>query len=274
MSGCWQVEMEQQKKFKSDNDNAVSLLTIHRSKGAHLHPPLQAAGFADSICRGGSGLEWKVVFVIKMNEGELPMSFDQQELERAKESSALQEERRLCFVAWSRASTRLYLSYRCQGDKSEPLNPSRYINDIQRDHVKKLQWDEYEREGGEGEAAAAAGGGSCDPADHSFVKRFPQEQRQTVSHLFNTWSKKVRRRSALPIRLAGIADGIRAWARRRSRRNRRGWWRRSKRRRWSGWPRAKSSRARRCVHSSRGSRSTARKRKRQTHAAPALVRPS
>ena len=43
MSGCWQVEMEQQKKFKSDNDNAVSLLTIHRSKGAHLHPPLQAA---------------------------------------------------------------------------------------------------------------------------------------------------------------------------------------------------------------------------------------
>ena len=151
-----------------------------------------------------------MVFVIKMNEGELPMSFDQQELERAKESSALQEERRLCFVAWSRASTRLYLSYRCQGDKSEPLNPSRYINDIQRDHVKKLQWDEYEREGGEGEAAAAAGGGSCDPADHSFVKRFPQEQRQTVSHLFNTWSKKVRRRSALPIRLAGIADGIRA----------------------------------------------------------------
>ena len=148
-----------------------------------------------------------MVFVIKMNEGELPMSFDQQELERAKESSALQEERRLCFVAWSRASTRLYLSYRCQGDKSEPLNPSRYINDIQRDHVKKLQWDEYEREGGKGEAAAAAGGGSCDPADHSFVKRFPQEQRQTVSHLFNTWSKKVRRRSALSIRLAGIADG-------------------------------------------------------------------
>ena len=169
-----------------------------------------AAAFLTHVCRGCSGLEWKVVFVIKMNEGELPMSFDQQELERAKESSALQEERRLCFVAWSRASTRLYLSYRCQGDKSEPLNPSRYINDIQRDHVKKLQWDEYEREGGEGEAAAAAGGGSCDPADHSFVKRFPQEQRQTVSHLFNTWSKKVRRRSALPIRLAGIADGIRA----------------------------------------------------------------
>ena len=164
-----------------------------------------SSGRADSICRGCSGLEWKVVFVIKMNEGELPMSFDQQELERAKESSALQEERRLCFVAWSRASTRLYLSYRCQGDKSEPLNPSRYINDIRRDHVKKLQWDEYEREGAEGEAAAAAGGGSCDPADHSFVKRFPQEQRQTVSHLFNTWSKKVRRRFTLSIRLAAGA---------------------------------------------------------------------
>ena len=71
-----ELEEEQATKIKSDNENAVSLLTIHRSKG----------------------LEWKSVYVIKMNEGELPMSFDQAELEDKVESRQLQEERRLCFV--------------------------------------------------------------------------------------------------------------------------------------------------------------------------------
>lgn len=58
----------------------VSLLTIHKSKG----------------------LEFKVVFVIGLNEGILPSLYAQKD--------DLEEERRLCYVAMTRAKKHLYLS--------------------------------------------------------------------------------------------------------------------------------------------------------------------
>ena len=169
LSYITEVEMEQYKKIKSDNENAISLLTIHRSKG----------------------LEWKVVFVIKMNEGELPMSFDQAELEKTKESQALQEERRLCFVAWSRASIRLYLTYRQQGDmQGQVLQPSRYLSDIDRNTIDFVQWNPSGLPVEDG--AAAAGGQnvlSCDPNSHAFYKQISPEHRASVALLFNKWSQ-------------------------------------------------------------------------------------
>ena len=165
-----EVENDTYKQIKSDNDNAISLLTIHRSKG----------------------LEWKIVFVIKMNEGELPMSFDQAELEKAKESQALQEERRLCFVAWSRASTRLYLTYRQQGDRTgEVLQPSRYLHDIDKKTISYVEWNPtgVALDDG-GEAGGASAGLSCDPSEHFFYKQVSHENRCSVSMLFNKWSKQ------------------------------------------------------------------------------------
>eukprot|EP01047_Picozoa_sp_COSAG01_P049563 COSAG01_NODE_4925_length_4616_cov_52.588444_1_plen_604_part_00 len=162
------IEQEQANKIKAENENAVSLLTIHRSKG----------------------LEWKAVFVIKMNEGELPMSFNQQELDSSQESSALQEERRLCFVALSRASSRLYLSYRLQGARQgEILTPSRYIRDIPAELQEKIVWNPPDVT--KVPAAIAAGSDvSCDPCDHAFVHRFQVEHRSVVSQLFGKWCQK------------------------------------------------------------------------------------
>lgn len=71
-----ELEEEQATKIKSDNENAVSLLTIHRSKG----------------------LEWKSVFVIKMNEGEV-------------RAQIMQHTICLCFFCWQ-LTTCACLSFR------------------------------------------------------------------------------------------------------------------------------------------------------------------
>lgn len=65
---------------KSNYKDTISLLTIHKAKG----------------------LEFKVIFLISINEGIIPR-FEAKGLE-------LEEERRLCYVALTRAKERLYLS--------------------------------------------------------------------------------------------------------------------------------------------------------------------
>jgi len=87
-------------------ENAVQLMTIHQSKG----------------------LEFKVVFLIGLEEGILPSKHS------LFNADALEEERRLCYVAMTRAIDSLYLSS-CRtrsinGTKRE-LEESRFIADIQ-----------------------------------------------------------------------------------------------------------------------------------------------
>ena len=68
---------------EDDERDRVQLLTIHAAKG----------------------LEWPFVFVVGMEEGTLPH-------ERSiGDPAALEEERRLCYVALTRAGERLYLSW-------------------------------------------------------------------------------------------------------------------------------------------------------------------
>jgi len=85
--------------------NAVTLMTMHAAKG----------------------LEFPIIFIVGMEEGLFPHSrslFDNLELE---------EERRLCYVALTRAMKKIYLTYTSSrlyfGNRSQ--NPvSRFINDI------------------------------------------------------------------------------------------------------------------------------------------------
>lgn len=75
-------QKEQQSK-ESGNRNALTLSTIHASKG----------------------LEWKNVFLIGCAEGMLP------HLKCRSDPNEMDEERRLCYVAMTRAKKRLFLSY-------------------------------------------------------------------------------------------------------------------------------------------------------------------
>ncbi|MBO9316898.1 MAG: UvrD-helicase domain-containing protein, partial [Chloroflexus sp.] len=82
---------------EDDERDRVQLLTIHAAKG----------------------LEWPFVFVVGMEEGTLPH-------ERSiGDPAALEEERRLCYVALTRAAERLYLSWTASRNRGQRLKPSR-----------------------------------------------------------------------------------------------------------------------------------------------------
>jgi DNA helicase-2/ATP-dependent DNA helicase PcrA len=89
---------------KSTDDNVVSLISLHSSKG----------------------LEFPIVFLIGMDEGILPHS-------RAllSRSDGLEEERRLCYVGITRAEKILHTSSVCEascsGGKPSGLTPSRFL---------------------------------------------------------------------------------------------------------------------------------------------------
>ena len=83
------------------------------------------------------GLEWKVVFVIWMSDGMFPSS-------RSLESEeAIEEERRLFYVAVTRAKDELYLTYprlRLNAGYGEMLQrPSRFLAEIPKDVLEEWQ---------------------------------------------------------------------------------------------------------------------------------------
>lgn len=87
---------------KEDERDQVQLLTIHAAKG----------------------LEWPVVFVTGLEEKTLPH-------ERSLGSAeGIEEERRLCYVALTRAAERLYLSWAPGRSRGQILKPSRFLDEI------------------------------------------------------------------------------------------------------------------------------------------------
>jgi len=88
------------------------------------------------------GLEFPVVFMVGMEEGLFPHSrsiLDKEQME---------EERRLCYVGITRAKQKLYMTYARRrmlyGTISSSM-PSRFLNDIPEDLLKKEQAQEYSR---------------------------------------------------------------------------------------------------------------------------------
>lgn len=97
----------------SDNINTVTLMTIHAAKG----------------------LEFKYVFVIGMEEGIFPHN------NSFTSNSDLEEERRLCYVAVTRAKKRLYLisAKRRMLFGMDNANPvSRFVQEIEPEHKEIL----------------------------------------------------------------------------------------------------------------------------------------
>ena len=93
-------------------DNAVTLMTMHAAKG----------------------LEFKVVFLIGMEEGIMPHSMS------LNEESELEEERRLCYVGITRAKERLYITNakrRMLFGNTSMNPPSRFIAEIDNNLIEK-----------------------------------------------------------------------------------------------------------------------------------------
>lgn len=99
---------------KNDNSPKVTLMTIHAVKG----------------------LEYKYVFVIGMEENIFP------HVNSCEEDGGIEEERRLCYVAITRAKEKLYLVNalrRMLYGKTSVNMPSRFINEIDKDLIDALE---------------------------------------------------------------------------------------------------------------------------------------
>ena len=99
-----------------DVSNAITLMTMHSAKG----------------------LEFKNVFLAGMEENIMPHSMSLQE------ENGLEEERRLCYVAITRAKERLYLSNakrRMLFGNTQNNSPSRFITEIDDSLIDKVNMD-------------------------------------------------------------------------------------------------------------------------------------
>lgn len=106
-----------------DDKASISLMTMHNSKG----------------------LEFPYVFVVGMEEGLFPSQRSQDN------RSLLEEERRLCYVALTRAEKQLFLSNakmrrRYGGGLPEPTMPSRFLKEIPRELVQRVQPGKYQED--------------------------------------------------------------------------------------------------------------------------------
>lgn len=93
-------ELEQKAKKNQYNPNAVSLLTMH----------------------GAKGLEFHSVFLIEANEDVCPYK-------KAEVVEDMEEERRMFYVAMTRAKKRLVISY-VKERNGKPMLPSRFVHEL------------------------------------------------------------------------------------------------------------------------------------------------
>lgn len=103
-----EVEEQQAKarKIKGERENKVQLMTIHSAKG----------------------LEFEDVFVIHANEGEIPH-------QKAEKKDEIEEERRLFYVALTRAKNNLCISYITQKNGNS-IKPSRFVEELLGQRIK------------------------------------------------------------------------------------------------------------------------------------------
>ncbi|MBQ7578941.1 MAG: UvrD-helicase domain-containing protein [Clostridia bacterium] len=107
-----------------DEANFASMMTVHSAKG----------------------LEFKVVFIVGLTEGLFPLS----RAIRANDPNELEEERRLMYVAITRAKERLYLTYprtkfNFETKSLEYTSPSRFIKESKLDYNEELESSEIVR---------------------------------------------------------------------------------------------------------------------------------
>ena len=106
------ISLVADKTLHEENDEAVTLMTIHSAKG----------------------LEFTIVFLVGMEEGIFPHS------NSLLESDGLEEERRLCYVGITRAKELLYITNakrRMLYGKDNMNIPSRFIDEIDQEYLDR-----------------------------------------------------------------------------------------------------------------------------------------
>ena len=90
-----------------------------------------------STIHQAKGLEWQVVFLVSCGDGMIPL------YRALNDPEGEEEERRLFYVATTRAKDHLYLSYPVvdysRRDGYVPVRPSRFINELTMDHLHNLE---------------------------------------------------------------------------------------------------------------------------------------
>ncbi len=122
------------------NEENLSELDLFLAHAALEAGDMQGDEFEDCVqlmtLHSAKGLEFKLVFLVGMEEGLFPSQQSSDDIAR------LEEERRLCYVGMTRAMKQLYLTYaesrRIYGKESYP-RPSRFLREIPSELVQEVR---------------------------------------------------------------------------------------------------------------------------------------
>ncbi|KAL2539989.1 P-loop containing nucleoside triphosphate hydrolase superfamily protein [Abeliophyllum distichum] len=184
----------------TEGKDSVTLTTIHQSKG----------------------LEWDTVFIVKANDSEIPLHDFNGLVNES--GNLVEEERRLLYVAMTRARKKLFILYVITDSNWQVLQPSRFLREIPH-HLLETQEElkstssnvnsqqihqgapcgaiSYRKESSESnfmvndylgnqvsETSEKPSETIENCIDSNFLRRFNTEGRAVVSRLFHQWAKK------------------------------------------------------------------------------------
>jgi DNA helicase-2/ATP-dependent DNA helicase PcrA len=126
--------------FDQENEENLGELDMFLTHAALESGDSQADDFEDCVqlmtIHSAKGLEFKLVFLVGMEEGLFPSQQSVDDIDR------LEEERRLCYVGMTRAMRQLYLTYaesrRLYGRESYP-RPSRFLREIPAEFIQEVR---------------------------------------------------------------------------------------------------------------------------------------
>ncbi|CAG7857131.1 partial DNA helicase II, partial [biofilm metagenome] len=125
---------------EQENEENLSELDLFLAHAALEAGDMQGDEYEDCVqlmtLHSAKGLEFKLVFLVGMEEGLFPSQQSTDDIAR------LEEERRLCYVGMTRAMRQLYLTYaesrRIYGRESYP-KPSRFIREIPPELIQEVR---------------------------------------------------------------------------------------------------------------------------------------
>jgi len=120
--GVYEVASGMGAFVSADPDFTLEHVLSEIAVATRARPPTQGGGVRIATLHGTKGLEWPLVYMLGLEEGQLPDY-------RATTTTAVSEERRCCFVGACRASDRLVLS-RIRRNKGFEQRPSRFLAEM------------------------------------------------------------------------------------------------------------------------------------------------